>query len=110
MVVYEGSMQRTVKEGNMASACALDQLPLSPNLYGLGPADSLQGEITLWEGKIYHTNMSAKRSKPVPMLLNMGVFFVYGVVAQSQKKTFRSCSLNICFSRFHRPSGLNLWP
>ena len=93
LVVCEGSMQRTVKEGNMASACTLNQLPLSPNLYGLGPADSLQGEITLYGGKIYHTTVSANHSKPVLMTKHhtMAAFFVHSEVAAWQKKrTVRS--------------------
>ena len=75
-------MQRTIREGQMNSACVLNQLPHSPALYGLGPADSLQGEITIWAGKKYHATVDATGHKPVPMTLHhhKAAFFVFSEV------------------------------
>ncbi len=81
--VYTAGMARSVMTGSDLSAhVKLDTLLMKPHLYGLGPAENLQGEVTVIDGNPY---VSALRGDSVYTEIDEYVrlpFFAYAYVAQ----------------------------
>jgi acetolactate decarboxylase len=58
-VKYTGAMRRIMQQGDLSATVALDTLQReSENLYGLGAATGLKGEIIILEGKSYRSKIT----------------------------------------------------
>lgn len=81
--VYTAGMARHVMTGlDLSSHVKLDSLLGRPHLYGLGPAENLQGEVTVIEGIPY---VSSVLDGSVHTMIDENIrlpFFAYAYVAQ----------------------------
>lgn len=72
-----GSMRETLRQGKLAGVVYVDTLT-HPNLYGLGPAEYLRGEILVFDGKGYRSRVAGPDSMVVEQTLELRPpFFVY---------------------------------
>jgi len=82
-VQVRGAMRNVMRAGNQQAHINLDTLPLNTGMFGLGPADSLRGEITIWNGVVYQSWVLADSSHIVRRDLPASApFFVYAEVQQ----------------------------
>lgn len=51
-VVPTGAMRNTLFNGQLAGLIALDSIA-QPGMYGIGPLEYLRGEVLLWDGKVF---------------------------------------------------------
>ncbi|MDZ4809950.1 MAG: acetolactate decarboxylase [Bacteroidota bacterium] len=52
-VKVAGEMKKIMREGNLSAHIALDTLLTKPNIYGLGPAEGIKGELMIVDSKAY---------------------------------------------------------
>jgi acetolactate decarboxylase len=52
-----GEMRSVMQRGDLSASIDLDTIQNKDNLYGLGPLDSLQGEITILDGIAYYSTL-----------------------------------------------------
>jgi acetolactate decarboxylase len=75
-----GAMRNVMMRGDLTSTIDLDSVAKT-GLYGIGPADSLQGEILLLDGKIYKSVVRPDSSIEVALVTEARApFFVYSNV------------------------------
>lgn len=70
---------------DLSATVALDTLLVQPHLYALGPVDDLQGEITVFDGKVYAAQVTNKRKQRVKFREAEGLkapFLVYSYVPE----------------------------
>jgi acetolactate decarboxylase len=82
-VQVRGAMREVMRNGNQLAHIQLDTLPANSPIYGLGPADSLRGEITVWNGSVYQSRLLEDSSHVV--YSNMPArapFFVYAAISE----------------------------
>ncbi|GAA4381126.1 acetolactate decarboxylase [Hymenobacter koreensis] len=60
-VRHYGAMRTFMMKGDLSGQVQLDTLPRT-NLYGLGVAEGLRGELLIWNGKAAHTRVAAGNS------------------------------------------------
>jgi acetolactate decarboxylase len=56
-VSIAGEMRDVMQRGDLATSIDLDTIQNKEHLYGVGPLDSLQGEITILDGKSYYSTL-----------------------------------------------------
>jgi acetolactate decarboxylase len=56
-----GKMSDVMRNGNLKSTIILDTISNKTNLYGLGPLDSLKGEVIILNGRIYKSFIQNSR-------------------------------------------------
>ncbi len=61
--LISGAMRNVMRLGQLQATIALDTITPREHLYGMGPVDSLTGEITVWDGTIYSSVVSGKGMK-----------------------------------------------
>ncbi len=81
-VMVEGAMRNVMWEGELAGKVKVDTLHPQATLYGLGPAEYLQGEVMVLAGKAYRSQVQPDSS----MVVEIGdairpPFFVYAHTA-----------------------------
>lgn len=52
-----GEMRNVMQRGDLSASIDLDTIQSKEHLYGIGPLDSLQGEITILDGKAYYSTL-----------------------------------------------------
>jgi acetolactate decarboxylase len=75
-------MKNVMRKGELAGRIQLDSIASRPGSYGLGPLEYLQGELLLFDGKVYVSKVSSDTTMSVfenPQA--KAPFFVYGQVA-----------------------------
>ncbi len=83
LVMYSGAMKNVMKKGELQGTIALDTLPDNPNLYGIGPVEFLQGEITLFEGRNFVSYVESEMKHIVSETFSVKApFFVYAEVKE----------------------------
>lgn len=60
---FSGAMRNVMRLGQLQATIALDTVSPREHLYGMGPVDSLTGEITVWDGAIYSSEVSGRGMK-----------------------------------------------
>ncbi|MBX2877387.1 MAG: hypothetical protein KTR30_35020 [Saprospiraceae bacterium] len=53
-----GTLKQIMQEGDITAKIDLETLTGRPQLYGLGAAENLQGEIMIWQGKAFLTTVA----------------------------------------------------
>lgn len=53
-----GTLRQIMQEGDISAKIDLQTLSGKPNLYGLGAAEGLKGEIMIWQGDAYQTTVA----------------------------------------------------
>src|SRR5690349_7971272 len=56
-VSIAGEMRDVMQRGDLATSIDLDTIQNKEHLYGVGPLDSLQGEITILDGKSHYSTL-----------------------------------------------------
>ena len=88
-VQVSGAMRNVMMSGDLQSTIYLDTLPDKINLYGVGPADSLSGEILVVGGKSYVSRLVNDTSMRVEETFQVGApFFVYAHINDWQEAGF----------------------
>ena len=84
--VFTSGKAKNVMMGiDLSATVALDTLLVQPHLYALGPVDDLQGEITVFDGKVYAAQVTNKRKQRVKFREAEGLkapFLVYSYVPE----------------------------
>ena len=84
--VFTSGKAKNVMMGiDLSATVALDTLLIQPHLYALGPVDDLQGEITVFDGKVYAAQVTNKRKQRVKFREAEGLkapFLVYSYVPE----------------------------
>jgi acetolactate decarboxylase len=52
-VKVAGEMKKIMRQGNLSAHLSLDTLLTQPNVYGLGPAEGIKGELLILDSKAY---------------------------------------------------------
>lgn len=82
VVMVEGAMRDVMWEGELAGKVSVDTLHPRATLYGLGPAEHLQGEVMVLAGKAYRSQVQPDSSMVVEIRDDVHPpFFVYAHTA-----------------------------
>lgn len=57
-VIVAGEMRRVMQTGDLSASINLDSIQNKDHLFGVGPLDSLKGEITILDGKAYSSSLT----------------------------------------------------
>jgi acetolactate decarboxylase len=74
LVEYTGAQKDIFTKGKAERVMSLESLPERPGLYGVGPVEGLDGEITILDGKPYVSKVR-QNGKVVEQSHNHGAFF-----------------------------------
>ncbi|OGS97336.1 MAG: hypothetical protein A3K04_04070 [Gallionellales bacterium RBG_16_56_9] len=75
MIEYTGAQKDIFTKGKAERVMSLKSLPERPGLYGVGPVEGLDGEITILDGKPYVSKVR-QSGKVVEQSHNHGAFFL----------------------------------
>lgn len=80
-VYVAGAMRNVMIKGDMTPTLNLDTISNKANLYGIGPADQLRGEILIEDGIAYRSFIEVDSSLQMEKTFNLkSPFFVYSNV------------------------------
>ncbi len=76
-----GTLQQIMQEGDISAKIDLESLAGRPQLYGLGAAEDLQGEIMIWQGKAFLTTVAGSGLATYDGFRKKASLLVYSEVA-----------------------------
>jgi len=79
-VIVAGEMRRVMQMGDLSASISLDTIQSKEHLYGIGPLDSLKGEITVLDGKAYYSTLLDGKMLVTESYGVKAPFFVYSNV------------------------------
>jgi len=80
-VMIAGEMRRVMQMGDLSASIDLDSIQNKDYLYGIGPMDSLKGEITVLDGKAYSSSLTDGEVTVREGFQIKAPFFVYANVS-----------------------------
>src|SRR5690606_22899164 len=81
-----GQMKEVMWKGELEGKIALDTIANTQNLYGLGPAEYLSGEILILDGKSYKSSVISETEMKVEETFDLKApFFGYAHIEQWKK-------------------------
>ncbi|MEZ5041489.1 MAG: hypothetical protein R2828_16470 [Saprospiraceae bacterium] len=81
-VYHAGALHKIMQEGDISAKLDLDSLVNRPNLFGLGPAENLKGEILIWGSKAYLTTVAGSGLATYNGFRKKAALLVYSEVAR----------------------------
>jgi acetolactate decarboxylase len=95
-VLTAGAMRNVMMKGDLRSTIYLDTIKDNKNLYGIGPAESMTGELMIINGQSYVATATETQTIQVSNTNKTGApFFVYARVNDWEEKTLPDSITNI---------------